>query len=152
MKYKFHALLLLVALLCSLGASCKGSNQVPPPIPPATDMKIYEAFYQTEAKYNAIYDLVVEFSKLTAKSTNLGCSAGIKQVCDAGKEYKKFYDAKLVPASQKATDAYNGALDVYQDYRKGSASEATLQEKLDYLRKMIDDLDSLFNAGKEKVQ
>lgn len=150
-RLKLPALLILVALFCSLGASCNQGSVVPP-IPAATDIKIYQAFYQAESKYNSAYDLVVEFSKLTARTTNLLCAAHIQQGCDAGKKYKLFYDTTLVPASEKATAAYMSALNVYDSYRKGSASEATLQQQLDALQKMIDDLEGLFAQGKEIVQ
>lgn len=148
-------LILLTVLFLTVGASCKDNPAIPPPIPAETELNIYQAFYQIESKYNASYDLVVEFTKLAGQTTTLACSAGpdsaLKPVCDGGKKYQAFYDAKLVPASQKATDAYMAAVSVFEDYRAGTATEATLQERIDALRKLVDDLSLLFGQGKNMV-
>lgn len=159
-------LILLTVLFLTVGASCNDGPAVPPPIPAETELKIYQAFYQIESKYNASYDLVVEFTKLAGQTTTLACSAGpdsaLKPICDGGKKYQTFYDTKLRPASEKATEAYlgklqpdgtyiGGALNVFQDYRKGTATEATLQERIDALRKLVDDVSLLFGEGKSMV-
>lgn len=148
MRKKLIVLLLLPVILSLLGASCRDSGSIPPPIPAQTDLQIYQTFYQVEAKYKALKTLVDEFSKLAAQTTNFACDANIQSVCDAGSRYAVFLDTKLVPASERAGNAYKSAVAVYQDYRKGSADEATFQDKLSALQKMIDDLQALFDQGK----